>query len=124
LYREPVLTPYVDLAVAYGATVSEGKLQEKLALTDRVQHFAPVSYVVYRHAMLLALAGERDAARVQFERASRVYPEDLDKAGADLAKLDREHPGVFTPLLELAAASRRSFGRDAASDAAAQQRVK
>src|SRR6185436_9959619 len=84
-HREPLLTPYVELAVAYGVTVSEEKLREKLELTDRAMHFAPTSVVVYRHALLLALAGESSAALRQLEQAMRVYPEDIKDTVAELA---------------------------------------
>lgn len=106
LYREPLLVPYVELAIAYGVTVSEDKLPEKLALTSRVVHFAPVAVVAYRHALLLALAGQSEAARIQFERALRVYPEDADEIVAQLETLARDRPDAFSPLLELAAGRR------------------
>jgi len=102
VHREPLLTPYVELAVAYGATVSEEKLREKLALTDRAMRFAPTSVVVYRHALLLALAGETTAAMRQLERAMRAYPEDIKDIVAELATLARRHPDAFQPLLDLA----------------------
>ena len=48
VHREPLLTPYVELAFAYGATVDATQLKEKLALVTRAAHFAPVDVVVYR----------------------------------------------------------------------------
>lgn len=104
VHREPLLTPYVELAFAMGAPVDESGLQEKLALATRAMHFAPVEGVVYRQALLLALAGEREAARAQLARASRVYPEGARTAAAELEALARNRPAEFTPLLELTAA--------------------
>jgi O-antigen ligase len=104
LYREPLLVPYVELAVAYGITVSEERLPEKLALTARAVHFAPESGVSYRYALLLALAGEREAALTQLDRSLRVYPGAATAVAAELTELARRHPAEFTPLLELAAA--------------------
>ena len=106
-HREPLLTPYVELAVAYGVTVSEDKLREKLELTDRAMHFAPTSVVVYRHALLLALAGESSAAMRQLEWAMRAYPEDIRDIVAELAALARRRPDAFQPLLDLATAKLR-----------------
>ncbi len=102
LYREPLLVPYVELAVAYGITPSKEKLTEKLELTTRVVHFAPESVVAYRYALLLALAGRAEAAREQFERALRVYPEGRPAVTAGLENLARRYPDELTPLLELA----------------------
>jgi O-antigen ligase len=100
LYREPLLVPYVELAIAYGLTLSGEKLPEKLALASRAVHFAPVPVVSYRYALLLALAGEREAALVQLERSLRVYPEGADDAAARLETLARDRPGEFLPLLK------------------------
>jgi hypothetical protein len=107
IHREPLLTPYVELAVAYGTTVSEERLREKLELTTRAMHFAPTSVVVYRHALLLALAGEHSAAMRQLEWAMRAYPEDIRDIVIDLTALAGRRPDAFAPLLELAAAKLR-----------------
>lgn len=102
VHREPLLVPYVELAVAYGITPSKEKLSEKLELTTRAMHFAPVDVVVYRQALLLALAGRGEAAREQFERSLRVYPGERAAVVAELENLARRYPAELTPLLELA----------------------
>lgn len=108
LYREPLLVPYVDLAIAISVTVSEDRLEEKLALTTRAVHFAPLPAVSYRYAILLALAGEREAALAQLERSLRVYPEEASQAAQQLELLARGWPSVIAPLLEsIAAVSKR-----------------
>ena len=104
VYREPLLTPYVELAIAHGVRVSQDSLAEKVDLTRRAVHFAPVAPVVYRHALLLALAGEQAAALRELQRAIRVYPAERGDAILQLEALARAHPAEFTPLLELAAA--------------------
>ena len=101
-HREPLLVPYVELAVAYGITPSMDKLTDKLELTTRAMHFAPVDVVVYRQALLLALAGSGEAARAQLERSLRVYPEERAAVVAELENLARRYPVELTPLLELA----------------------
>ncbi len=101
IHREPLLTPYVELAVAFTITLNEDRLRDKLDLSARATRFAPVSYVVYRHALLLALAGEREAALRWLEQAARAYPEDLRETHVELVGLARRYPEAFTPLLEL-----------------------
>ncbi len=104
LYREPLLVPYVELAIAYSITVDADQLAEKLALADRAVHFAPVSVVAYRYALLLALAGSREAALAQLERSLRVYPDEAGEVAAQLEILARSRPEIFMPLLELTVA--------------------
>jgi O-antigen ligase len=102
VHREPLLVPYVELAVTYAITPSKEKLTEKLELTTRAMHFAPVDVVVYRQALLLALAGSGEAARAQLERSLRVYPGERAAVVAELENLARRYPAELTPLLELA----------------------
>jgi O-antigen ligase len=104
LYREPLLVPYVELAIAYGVVVSGERLPEKLALAERVVHFAPIADVSYRYALLLAQAGERDAAARQLTRSMHAYPEGAREIAAQLGPLARDRPGEFAPLLEIAKA--------------------
>lgn len=104
IHREPLLTRYVELAVAYSVTVNDEKLPEKLALATRVMHFAPVSAVVYRQALLTALAGQHETAIAQLKRALSVYPEDAGEIALQLKELLASRPREFAPLLELVAA--------------------
>ena len=104
VHREPLLRPYVELAMTYAITVSAQDLRQKLDLNTRVMRFAPVAEVVYRQASLLALAGERAAALRQLDQAARAYPRELDDAAAQLRSAAARQPGAFLPLLELAAA--------------------
>jgi len=104
--HEPMLRPYVETVLSYGIVVSEDHLQDKLAFNQRVMQFAAWPDMVYRQALLLALAGEQAAARHRFEQAARVNPEEIPRAVAALEELDRRYPGKFKPLLELATAKR------------------
>ena len=115
LHREPLLRPYVELALTFGIMPSQQDLREKLELNARVMHFAPIDLVVYRQASLLALSGQPETALRQLELAVRAYPYHLDDFSVGLADLARRHPGEITPLLELAAARRAELhARDAA----------
>jgi O-antigen ligase len=104
VHREPLLTPYAELAIAYSVPVSRDRLPEKIDLMARTMRFAPVAVVVYRHALLLALAGDGSAALQQLKRSIEVYPAELNDVIGQLEALARSHPAEFTPLLELAAA--------------------
>src|SRR5262249_11557062 len=97
-YRQPVLTPYVELAVSFGIAPAPDRLREKLELNGRTMRFVPLDVVVYRHAALLALAGEREAAQLQFARAARAYPKVLAEAADALREHARQYPAEMAPL--------------------------
>jgi O-antigen ligase len=103
VHDEPLLRPYVELAIAYGVTADREQLGDKLALVTRAMHFAPVEVMVYRQALLLALAGDAVAARAQLERSLRAYPFEGAAVVAELESLARRYPAEMTPLLKLAA---------------------
>jgi hypothetical protein len=110
VHDEPLLRPYVELAIAYGVSVDREQLGDKLALVTRAMHFVPVEVVVYRQALLLALAGDAAAARKQLERSLRAYPSERVAVVAELEDLAHRYPAEMTPLLELAA-SKTAEGR-------------
>jgi O-antigen ligase len=104
VHRDPILQPYLEVAVSLGIAVNEEELRQKLDLNQRVMRLAPGHSAVYRQAMLLALAGEREAALTQLSRSIEVYPAELPRMLPMLEKLARRYPERFGPLLELAAA--------------------
>jgi hypothetical protein len=116
LYREPFLVPYVEAAIATGATVNEDRVRDKLDVTARAVRFAPTPFLSYRYAMLLALAGQFEAALAQFKRSLRVYPEEAGEAVAELRSAARDRPDAIRPLLELAAARAALPGPGPAGD--------
>lgn len=103
VHEEPLLRPYVELAIAYGVSVDREQLGDKLALVTRVIRFVPVEVLVFRQALLLALAGDAAAARAQLERSLRVYPSERAAVVAELENLARRYPAEMTPLLKLTA---------------------
>ena len=69
LDRTSLLSPWVELGLARTIHVSTDGLADKLAVNSQAMRAFPIDDVVYRQAMLLALAGEDAAARRQWERA-------------------------------------------------------
>jgi len=102
VHDEPLLKPYVELAIAYGVSVDRAQLPDKLELVTRAMHFAPVEVVAYRRALLLALAGNAEAAREQLERSLRAYPSERAAVVDELGNLARRYPAEMAPLLEWA----------------------
>jgi O-antigen ligase len=103
-HRDPFLTHYVELAASPGIVISEDGLRDKIELSSRAMRFMPGDLEVYRHALLLALADEREAALTHLEWASRVYPHRLPAVVDTLAQVARRHPDKLEPLLALARA--------------------
>lgn len=95
LHGESLLSPYVELVLAASIAPSTNRLEEKLQLSDTAMRFSPIRQIVFRHALLLALKGERDAALLQLRRAERAYPNDMAQFRTELERLTLRHPGVF-----------------------------
>jgi hypothetical protein len=101
-HREPLLTPYAELAITTAMTLDRERLREKREINARVMRFAPIAGVVYRQAILLALDGERESAERQLVRASRVYPGELPTAIKIMSEEVAKHPAELAPLIKLA----------------------
>jgi O-antigen ligase len=76
LQRHSLFTPFVELALARTIMLDREQIENKIILNDAVMHFAPAADVVYRQAVLLALDGQEDAARTQWDLAVANYPGD------------------------------------------------
>ncbi len=100
LHQNALLTPYVELFTAFPSAVAEENLSGRLLLNGRVIRFTPVSVLVYRQVLLLALAGRLPEAQALLARVRRVYPAVPPEFERDLARLAREHPARFLPLIE------------------------
>ena len=100
------LAVMVSMAELYRANmlleISAENLADKLVLNGRVMHSTPISPVVYRQAVLLALAGEQAAAELQMMRAIWAYPSDFESERLKLSELALKDPAHFTALLEFA----------------------
>jgi hypothetical protein len=70
----------VELALSRLMVLNREQIDDKLGLNGLVMRFAPSADVVYRQAILLALKGEQEAARTQWDLAAANYP--LDRRGA------------------------------------------
>jgi O-antigen ligase len=80
LNRTSLLRPWVQLGLARTIHVSADGLADKLTVNSQAMRAFPIDDVVYRQAMLLALAGEDEAARRQWDRAVTSFPGLRDSA--------------------------------------------
>ncbi len=102
LQSQILLQPYANVLMSSMIVTSADRLADKLVLNESVMRFLPLSQVVYREALLLALAGEQAEAQVQVERAIWSYPGDFPVVREELSSLALKDPGHFAALLEFA----------------------
>ncbi len=100
VHGQSLFHPYAELFMSGWMELDADDLHNKLALNTRVMRFVPIATVVYRQAWLLALADQPLAAQAQIERAIWSYPNDLEKARAELNQLAQKDPVHFAALLE------------------------
>ena len=102
IHRESLLAPYIELVYAGGIEPDPQNLRQKLDLNTRVMRFAPISLVVYRQAILLALNGESGPAMEQAERAGAAYPREMPWFVRQLEAVPEKDRAAVAPLLEFA----------------------
>jgi O-antigen ligase len=72
--RRSMLSYLVELGFARAIEIDRERLDAKLALNTLVMGVLPDIDVAYRQALLLALAGDSDRARTQWDRSAKLYP--------------------------------------------------
>lgn len=72
--RRSLLSYLVELGFARAIEIDRERLDAKLALNTLVMRVLPDIDVVYRQALLLALAGDAAGARRQWDRSVKLYP--------------------------------------------------
>lgn len=104
LHRKSLLAPLVELGLARSIQVSTDRLQDKLAVNTRAMQVYPISDVVYRQAMLLALDGDVAGASAQWDRAVAAFPEDETTSALVLRRRVEDGVAQLAPLLAHVAA--------------------
>ena len=102
LHRTSLLAPWVELGLARTIHVSQDRLADKLAVNTRAMQVFPIDDVVYRQAMLLALAGEEAQAQRQWERAVAAFPALRSSAVLVLRRRVEDGARALAPLLAFA----------------------
>jgi O-antigen ligase len=102
LHNGSVFGPLLELALPGEFVPADAPVAQRLAFNDKVRHFAPIAEVEFRHAVLLAEAGEQAQAQAQLVRAARAYPAETPAYLAAVAAL-----GDQAQFNELARAARR-----------------
>ncbi|MES1981586.1 MAG: Wzy polymerase domain-containing protein [Pseudomonadota bacterium] len=101
-HAQALLQPYAELVMSSLIEAGTEHLAEKRALNENAMRFVPIGSVVYRQALLLALAGDLPAAQLQIERAIWAFPTDFPLVREQLRTLAQKDPLHFSALLEFA----------------------
>lgn len=78
LQRSSLFGPFVEFALAQRMLLNHDHLQDKIVLNARVMRFQPSDDFVYRQAFLLAMAGDVENMRKQWDFAVANYPRGRD----------------------------------------------
>jgi O-antigen ligase len=99
-----LLVAYMDMPASGMIGMNRDHLQEKIAFHERVMRFNPTPEIVYRHVLLLAMAGRDAEAAALLERAMRLYPERIEEFLKSAATLTEPEAGVVPEVVRLARA--------------------
>jgi hypothetical protein len=102
-YQRSVFAPIVELGLSRAMLLDDSDLEAKLQLNEKVMRQLPVPDVVYRHSLLLVLAGENQAAKDQWRLAAAAYPREEEFMLRELRELNSHEQGRYSELLEYAA---------------------
>ena len=97
--RDSLLAPYATLAVAFGIRPDPVHLREQLEVCELAQRFSPSKNIVFKYAVLLALAGESQKAEQQMRKAVKAYPGDVPEVIRQLKGWVAEGVLILNPLL-------------------------
>lgn len=100
VHRTSLLAPLVELALARSIRIEAGGLDEKLLVNGRAMRVFPVRDVVYRQALLLALARDYPAAQRQWRAARAAFPAGDEEARAVLRERIEAGVSDLVPLLD------------------------
>jgi hypothetical protein len=110
VHRTSLLAPWVELGLARSIEIDPDRLADKLAVNGRAMRAFPIEDVVYRQAMLLALAGLQAPARAQWDRAVITFPQVRQEALVVLRRRVEDGLDQLGPLLEHAEQDRKEGG--------------
>jgi O-antigen ligase len=95
-------TPLLQLVAPYDFVANEAPVTAKLAFNWRVLRYAPIAETEFRHAALLAEAGQVAAAEQQFRRAALAYPGEAASYAERFAALAKQDPASYGKVAEYA----------------------
>ncbi len=104
LRAHSLLGPIAELVSPGDIVAHTAAVEDKLRLSERARHFAPTAAMEFRHAALLAEAGQLAQAKRQYARAATAYPDQTATYLARFRALAANEPAVYGELAAFASA--------------------
>jgi O-antigen ligase len=80
MQRASLFAPFIEFALARRMLLNHEHLADKIVLNARAMRFQPSNDFAYRQALLLAMSGDYDGMRAQWDLAVANYPGDREEA--------------------------------------------
>ena len=80
MQRSSLFAPFIEFALARRMLLNQEHLEDKIVLNQRAMQFQPSNDFAYRQALLLAMSGDVDGMRAQWNLAVANYPNDRGQA--------------------------------------------
>lgn len=98
-YAHSLWRPYAALQLAAHMPLAGDDARSRLTIVEEAVRFSPIRQAVFRHAALLQLTGDVEAARRQLRRAMQAYPDEIDAARKMMEAAQADAPAL-APLIE------------------------
>ena len=80
MQRSSLFAPFIEFALARRMLLNQEHLKDKIVLNGRAMRFQPSNDFAYRQALLLAMSGDLEGMREQWDLAVANYPKDRREA--------------------------------------------
>ena len=102
MQRTSLFAPFIEFALARRMLLNREHLDDKIVLNQRAMRFQPSNDFAYRQALLLAMAGDVDGMRAQWNLAVANYPNDRGEVLKVAQELEKSGETGMTELLRFA----------------------
>ena len=102
LHKFSLFTPILEAISPESFVPHEAPIREKLALNLRLMHYSPTAEVEYRHVVLLAQDGQKNAAQERFRIAMIAYPAHAQMVLQRIKTMAQSEPETYQALAEFA----------------------
>ena len=102
MQRASLFAPFIEFALARRMLLNQEHLEDKIALNARAMRFQPSGDFAYRQALLLAMSGDYDGMRAQWNLAVANYPSGREEALKVVQALDASGEAGMEQLLSYA----------------------
>ncbi len=93
--RDTLFSGPAEFILAFNLALNEIALERKLEISRRAMQYLPEPNIVYRHVVLLALAGRQEEGIPYLARLKKVFPVAYKEVAAELARLAKQQPEAF-----------------------------